>query len=45
MAWNTHFDEAERVIQTLGERDAGVTSNLISRLIKEKQTAPMRYMM
>ena len=39
------FDEAELVIQSLDERDVGVTSNLISRLIKEKQTAPMRYMM
>ncbi len=38
------FEDAERVIQTLDERDVGVTSNLISRLIKEKQTAPMRYM-
>lgn len=39
------FDEAERLIQTLDERDVGVTSNLITRLIKEKQPTPMRYMM
>ena len=39
------FDEAERVIQTLDEREIGVTSNLITRLIKEKQSALMRYMM
>lgn len=39
------FDEAELVIQSLDERDVGVTSNLITRLIKERQPAPMRYMM
>ena len=39
------FDEAERVILTLDEREVGVTSNLITRLIKERQPAPMRYMM
>lgn len=39
------FDEAELVIQSLDERDIGVTSNLITRLIKERQPAPMRYMM
>lgn len=39
------YDEAERVILTLDEREVGVTSNLITRLIKERQPAPMRYMM
>lgn len=39
------FDESLQVIQTLDEREVGVTSNLIMRLIKEKQPAPMRYMM
>lgn len=39
------FGEAERVIPTLDEQDVGVTSHLISRLIQEKQTAPMRYRM
>ena len=39
------FDEAERVILTLDEREVGVTSNLITRLIREKQQAPIRYMM
>lgn len=39
------FDESLQVIQTLDERDVGVTSNLITRLIKERQPAPMRYMM
>lgn len=39
------FDEAELVILTIDERDVGVTSNLITKLIKEKQSAPMRYRM
>ena len=38
-------DDSLQVIQTLDERDVGVTSNLITRLIKERQPAPMRYMM
>jgi hypothetical protein len=37
------FDEAEGMIQTLDESEVDVTSKLISRLIKEKQTAPIRY--
>ncbi len=37
------FDEAERVISTLGEQDANVASRLIASLIAEKQTAPTRY--
>ena len=41
----TRVHEAERVILTLDEREVGVTSNLITRLIKERQPAPMRYMM
>ena len=39
------FDEAEQVILTLDEREVGVTSHLITRLIREKQPAPMRYRM
>lgn len=39
------FDEAEHVILTLDEREVGVTSNLITRLIREKQSAPMRFRM
>ena len=39
------FEEAESVIQTLDEKQRGVTSKLITRLIKEKQPAPMRYRM
>lgn len=39
------FDEAEHVILTIDGRDVDVTSKLITRLIKEQQTAPMRYMM
>lgn len=39
------FDESEQVILALDDREVGVTSNLITRLIKEEQTAPMRYMM
>lgn len=39
------FDEAEVIILTLDEEEEGVTSNLIAKLIKEKQSAPMRYRM
>jgi hypothetical protein len=39
------FDESQKVILTLDQRDVGVTSNLIGKLIKEKQSAPMRYRM
>ena len=37
------FDEAEGMIQTLDESEVDVTSKLIARLIKEKQTAPIHY--
>lgn len=30
------FDESQKVILTLDQRDVGVTSNLIGKLIKEK---------
>ena len=39
------FDEAERVIRAIDERSVGVTSKLITALIKEKQSAPVRYRM
>lgn len=39
------FEEAQSVIQALDDEWCGVTSRLISRLIKERQTAPMRYRM
>lgn len=39
------FDEAEVIILAIGQEEEGVTSNLIARLIKEKQSAPMRYRM
>jgi hypothetical protein len=39
------FDDAAQVILTLEENEVGVTSQLISRLIREQQTAPMRYRM
>ena len=39
------FDESLQVIQTLDEQEVGVTSNLIMRLINERQPALMRYMM
>lgn len=39
------FEEAEAVIQALDEKQRGTTSQLISELIQEKQTAPMRYRM
>jgi hypothetical protein len=38
------FEEAKRVIETLGDDQAGVTRDLITRLIRERQTAPIRYM-
>lgn len=37
------FEEAESVVLTLDEDQRDVTSQLITRLIKEKQSAPMRY--
>lgn len=39
------FAEAENVILTIDGRDVDVTSKLITRLIKDQQTAPMRYRM
>ena len=39
------FDEAEKLLQTLGESWVGVTSQLIGTLSKQRQSAPMRYMM
>ena len=39
------FDEAELQISTLDDNQVDVTSKLISRLIQEKQPAPMRYRM
>ena len=39
------LDESQKVILTLDQLDVGVTSNLIGKLIKEKQSAPMRYRM
>jgi len=39
------FDEAERVILTLDNDDLDVTRNLIAKLIKEKESAPIRYRM
>ena len=39
------FEQAQSVIQALDDEWRGVTSQLISRLIKERQTAPMRYWM
>ena len=39
------FEEAEAVIQTLDEDQRDVASQLITRLIKEKQPAPMRHRM
>lgn len=39
------FDEAESVILAIADDQSGVTSQLIARLIKEKQCAPMRYRM
>lgn len=39
------FDEAEVIILAIDQEQEGVTSNLIARLIKEKQSAPMRYRM
>lgn len=39
------FDEAQVIILSLDEDDEGVTSNLIEKLSKEKQSALMRYRM
>lgn len=39
------FDDAVQVILTLEENEVDVTSQLITRLIREQQTAPMRYRM
>ena len=39
------FDEAESMILTIDIDQVGVTSQLITRMIKEKQSAPMRYRM
>lgn len=39
------FDEAEKLLQTLGETWDGVTSQLIATLSKVRQSAPTRYMM
>lgn len=39
------FDQAEAVILTLDEDEVGVTSHLITKLIREKQSALMRYRM
>jgi hypothetical protein len=39
------FEEAQVIVLTFDEGDEGVTSNLIKKLIKEKQSAPMRYRM
>lgn len=39
------FNEAGQLISSLDDNEVGVTSNLITKLIKEKQSAPMRYRM
>jgi len=39
------FDEAQRIISTIDKKDEGVTGDVISRLIEERQQAPMRYRM
>jgi hypothetical protein len=39
------FEKAELMILTLDDDQVGVTSRLITRMIKEKQSAPMRYRM
>lgn len=39
------FDEAHLIVLTLSEDDEGVSSKLITKLIKEKQSALMRYRM
>jgi hypothetical protein len=39
------FDEAESVLSTFDDARAGVTSELITQLTKERETAPMRYAM
>lgn len=37
------FDEAELVISAMGTKPNDITGQLISKLIKERQPAPMRY--
>ena len=39
------FEEAESVIQTINEDQCDITSQLITRLITERQSAPIRYRM
>lgn len=39
------FDEASRALSELPEDDKNVTRRLMVRLVKEKETAPMRYRM
>jgi hypothetical protein len=39
------FTEAEKMISTVNNQDTGVTSKLISKLIREKQPALIRYRM
>ncbi len=41
----SRFDEAELIILAIDKEEEGVTSNLIAKLINEKQPAPMRYRM
>jgi len=39
------FEKAELMILTVDDDQVGVTSRLITRMIMEKQSAPMRYRM
>jgi hypothetical protein len=39
------FDEAKRIILTIDKKEEGVTGEVISKLIEERQQAPMRYRM
>ena len=39
------FEQATQALQTLEEKEKGVTSKLMAKLIAEKETAPMRYRM
>lgn len=39
------FEEAQRVMDVAEKREDDVTVRLISRLIKERDAAPMRYRM
>ena len=41
----SRFDEAELIILAIDKEEEGVTSNLIAKLLNEKQPAPMRYRM